>query len=81
MWYRFAVKCEVWAVCDTVVVVPEDGPVWFAKNSDREPSEAQFVECHERESAVAAIPRGLPELQASGRVLVSRPAWMWGCEM
>jgi len=68
-------------VCDTVAVVPEEGSVWFAKNSDRESSEAQFLECHERESSVGGIPKGLPKVQAGGRVLMSRPAWMWGCEM
>jgi len=68
-------------VCDTVVVVPDEGPVWFAKNSDREPSEAQFVECHDRTSSLRGLPSGLPELGGHGRVVLSRPAWMWGCEM
>ena len=69
-----------WGVCDTVVVVPEHGPVWFAKNSDREPSEAQFVECHDV-SAAEGVPDGLPLDSARFRTIVSRPAWMWGCEM
>jgi dipeptidase len=64
-----------------VVVVPEEGPVWFAKNSDREPSEAQFVECHEANANAEAIPEGLPEAHGHARILMSRPAWMWGCEM
>lgn len=68
------------AVCDTVVVVPEAGPVWFAKNSDREPSEAQFLECHDG-SAVEGAPEGLPKASGGPRALLSRPAWMWGCEM
>jgi len=68
-------------VCDTVVVVPDEGPVWFAKNSDREPSEAQFLECHEANANAEGIPEGLPEAHGHARVLVSRPAWMWGCEM
>jgi dipeptidase len=67
-------------VCDSAVIVPEEGAVWFAKNSDREPSEAQFVECHEGASP-HDVPRGLPEPSGSTRVIVSRPAWMWGCEM
>lgn len=67
-------------MCDTVVVVPETGPVWFAKNSDREPSEAQFIECHER-SAPGRIPAGLPDASGNAQLLLSRPAWMWGCEM
>ena len=38
-------------MCDTIVAVPpathnfgKDGVVWFGKNSDREPGEAQIVE-------------------------------------
>jgi len=68
-----------WAVCDTVVVVPEKGPVWLAKNSHREPSEAQFVECHDGSNAGAA-PEGLPEARGNTRLVLSRPAWMWGSE-
>ena len=68
-------------MCDTVVVVPEQGPVWFAKNSDREPSEAQFLECHEANANAEGIPEGLPEAHGHARVLMSRPAWLWGCEM
>ena len=67
-------------MCDTVAVVPEGGPVWFAKNSDREPTEAQFLECHDG-SAAGAAPEGLPDASGNARLLLSRPAWMWGCEM
>lgn len=67
-------------MCDTVVLVPESGPVWLAKNSDREPSEAQFFECHDDSSRVS-VPSGLPDVSADARLLLSRPAWMWGCEM
>jgi len=63
-----------------MVVVPEIGPVWFAKNSDREPTEAQFLECHDG-SARGAAPKGLPGTSGSARLLLSRPAWIWGCEM
>ncbi|MEM7137028.1 MAG: acyl-CoA--6-aminopenicillanic acid acyltransferase [Myxococcota bacterium] len=68
-------------MCDTVVFVPEQGAVWFGKNSNREPSEAQFIECHDRSSSAIARPRGLPGAEDHGRVLVSRPAWMWGAEI
>ncbi len=67
-------------MCDSLVVVPETGPVWFAKNSDREPSEAQFLECHEH-SVSGAAPAGLPDVSSDTRLLLSRPAWMWGAEM
>ena len=67
-------------MCDSVVVVPESGPVWFAKNSDREPTEAQFLECHDGAER-GAVPDGLPFASSPQRLLLSRPAWMWGCEM
>ncbi|MGB8331355.1 MAG: carcinine hydrolase/isopenicillin-N N-acyltransferase family protein [Polyangiales bacterium] len=67
-------------MCDTLVLVPEAGPVWFAKNSDREPSEAQFLECHDGPT-VGSPPRGLPDIPSDTRLVLSRPAWMWGCEM
>ena len=67
-------------MCDTVVFVPEEGPVWFAKNSDREPSEAQHLECHRPEQADPGVPNGLPQ-RRSRRALLSRPSWMWGAEM
>jgi len=63
-----------------VVVVPETGPVWFAKNSDREPNEAQFLECHDA-SAPANAPEGLPDARTHTHLVLSRPAWLWGCEM
>jgi len=63
-----------------MVVVPESGPVWFAKNSDREPSEAQFLECHDG-SVAGAAPAGLPDASSDAHLLLSRPAWMWGAEM
>jgi secernin len=67
-------------VCDTVAVVPEQGPVWFAKNSDREPGEAQFIECDDGDATQTASP-GWPVERPSERVLLSRPGWMWGAEM
>ncbi len=68
-------------VCDTVVVVPEEGPVWFAKNSDREPTEAQYLEYHDAETARAGVPAELSIFPTSLGALLSRPGWMWGCEM
>jgi secernin len=72
-------------VCDTVVSVPEDGPVWLAKNSDREPGEAQAVEW------VAATGAGAPRRRCThltvnvptrrNAVVLCRPVWMWGAEM
>jgi secernin len=70
----------VWGVCDTVAVVPDEGPVWFAKNSDREPNEPQLIECDEGDATQTA-PKGWPVDPPSERSLLSRPAWMWGAEI
>jgi dipeptidase len=67
-------------VCDTVAVVPEHGPVWFAKNSDREPNELQLIECDTGDAAQTA-PRGWPVEPPSEQAILSRPAWMWGAEI
>lgn len=75
-------------MCDTVVAtgVATAGGVVFAKNSDREPSEAQVVEIHD---AVAHAPGAstrctyVSVLAAplTHAVLLCRPHWMWGAEM
>jgi dipeptidase len=76
-------------MCDTLVAVPPstaDGVVWFAKNSDREPGEAQLIEHLPRKSY--ASPTNLrctylevPQAGETFEVLISRPFWMWGAEM
>jgi len=74
-------------MCDTLVVVGEGGaPVWFAKNSDREPGESQVVEhrARERHGAGARLRATHIELDQVGEtneVVLSRPTWMWGAEM
>jgi dipeptidase len=76
-------------MCDTVVAIASataDGSVLFAKNSDREPNEAQ---------AITFVPRcrypagqslrctyiSIPQVDVTYAVLLSRPFWMWGAEM
>ncbi len=76
-------------MCDTVVALSAataDGSVLFAKNSDREPNEAQ---------AITFVPRceypagaslqctyvAIPQVRETWAVLLSRPFWMWGAEM
>lgn len=72
-------------MCDTMVNVGPDG-VLFAKNSDRDPNEAQLLEWH----AAADHPSGatvrcthltIPQVPNTHAVLLSRPFWMWGAEM
>lgn len=76
-------------MCDTIVAVPPataDGAVWFGKNSDREPGEAQLVE--QRSAKTYSAPAKLrcthleiPQAQHTFEVVLSRPFWMWGAEM
>lgn len=54
-------------MCDTLVAVGDDA-VAFAKNSDREPSEAQVVE-------------HIARTKDTNEIVISRPVWMWGAEM
>ena len=72
-------------MCDTIVAVSE-GHVLLAKNSDRDPNEAQALEWHER----CAHPPGallrctwidIPQVAATHAIMISRPFWMWGAEM
>lgn len=71
-------------MCDTQVFIGADA-VWFAKNSDREPTEPQPV--------VRYVGDPLPpdrlrttylDIEQPGprhAVILSRPAWCWGAEM
>jgi dipeptidase len=70
-------------MCDTLCI-PHTAGMWFAKNSDRHPGEAQLVEWHDRRDAGAdrelrvqylTIPDA-PAFSFCG----SRPTWLWGCE-
>lgn len=75
-------------MCDTMVAVPpatSDGAVWFGKNSDREPGEAQLVEHLPARRHAPATLRcthvEIPQTRRTFEVLLSRPFWMWGAEM
>jgi len=73
-------------VCDTLVSLTPDG-VLFAKNSDRDPNEAQIPRWY------AAADHGtapgdldctwmsIPQVEHTNAVLLSQPWWMWGAEM
>ncbi len=72
-------------MCDTVVVEGANG-WWFAKNSDRDPNEAQLLEWHARaRHAPGARLRctwlEIPQVEATHAILISRPFWMWGAEI
>ncbi|RPI91838.1 MAG: peptidase U34, partial [Spirochaetales bacterium] len=76
-------------MCDTVVATREatsDGSVILAKNSDREPNEVQLL--HHIPARSFTNPGDLqctylkiPQAYRTAELLLSRPAWMWGCEM
>jgi dipeptidase len=72
-------------MCDTIVVVGPDG-VLFAKNSDRDPNEAQIPEWHPAVdhpagSTVRCTYLEIPQVEHTHALLISRPFWMWGAEM
>ncbi|MBL8188801.1 MAG: C69 family dipeptidase [Acidobacteria bacterium] len=76
-------------MCDTIVAVPpatKDAVVWFGKNSDREPGEAQIVEHlparrFSSSTKLQCTYVELPQVGETYEVVLSRPFWMWGAEM
>ena len=72
-------------MCDTMVSLTDDG-VLFAKNSDRDPNEAQVLrwydgQDHEPGARLRCTWSEIPQASQTHRVLLSRPWWMWGAEM
>ena len=57
---------------------------WFAKNSDREPDEPQFVEfypAHTGPTHQVATYISVEVPKSRNGILLSRPSWMWGAEI
>jgi secernin len=72
-------------MCDTLAIVGPEG-VLFAKNSDRDANEAQFLDWQPRQSHLPGTRLKctwieIPQVAETYAVLLSRPYWMWGAEM
>ena len=72
-------------MCDSMVTITDDG-VLFAKNSDRDPNEAQALEWipsadHAADDRVSCTWIDVPQVDHTNALLLSRPWWMWGAEM
>lgn len=76
-------------MCDTLVATAEmtkDGVTVFAKNSDRDPNEAQYLlhvpaDDHPPGSTVICTYIEIPQVSHTHAVLLSKPFWIWGAEM
>ena len=76
-------------MCDTLIAAPPataDGVVLFAKNSDREPGEAQQIELHRGANRsdrpdLRCTWMSIPGVRRVFRTLICRPFWSWGAEM
>lgn len=76
-------------MCDTTVALSNStstGEVLFAKNSDRDPNEAQQVELfaaqdHPQPSKLKCTYIEIPQVPHTYQVLLSKPFWIWGAEM
>ena len=73
--------------CDTFVVTPEyseDGRILVAKNSDREPNEANnvvFIPAKKQKSpTVQCTYIRVPQVEATPDLLLLQPSWIWGAE-
>jgi dipeptidase len=76
-------------MCDTLVACGEavaDGTVILAKNSDRQPNEAHVLVSsprarYEPGATVQCTYIEVPQVPETHEVLLSKPFWIWGCEM
>jgi len=76
-------------MCDTLVALPNstsNKTLLFAKNSDRDPNEAQFPVIfeggnHSSNEKVKCTYIEIPQAARTYKILLSKPFWMWGGEM
>jgi secernin len=76
-------------MCDTLVALASatvDGSIYFAKNSDREPNEAQSIvrikpADYPDGSVLHCTYISIPQATHTNGVLLSKPFWIWGAEM
>jgi secernin len=76
-------------MCDTLAAMgtaTATGTTIFAKNSDRERNEAQFLDLQPRRrygrgAALRATYIAIPQAAVTHAVLLSRPFWIWGAEI
>jgi len=76
-------------MCDTMAALASattTGGVLFAKNSDRERNEAQYLQLlpaqdYGKGAVVRTTYIAIPQVARTHAVLLSRPFWIWGAEM
>ena len=76
-------------MCDTIVIPAEvspDGTTIFAKNSDREPNEAQSIvripaQDHSENKNLKCTYINIPQVKHTNTIVISQPFWIWGAEM
>ncbi len=72
-------------MCDTFII-KEKGMIFFGKNSDREPNEAQLLEHYpprefKKGEKIKTTYLEIEQKNRTNGIIISRPFWMWGAEM
>jgi dipeptidase len=75
-------------MCVIVSIIPgkKERSVFFGKNSDREPNEAQILEfcppkSYSIKEKVYCTYISIPQVRDTNGILICRPFWMWGAEI